>query len=129
MVARMWSTLLPAEWVTLATFIPLGARGSPMIPALQLLCNNVPDKTVHSQHRYQQSEPFQWESYKLKFSPRFLVLCLTHILIGIFLQEKKVFFPLSLKVLSNSNDCLTSSGQGRRFEGHWLTAGGALWLL
>ena len=67
-----------------------------MIPALQLLCNNVPDKTVHSQHRYQQSEPFQWESYKLKFSPRFLVLCLTHILIGIFLQEKNksvfVFF-------------------------------------
>ena len=67
-----------------------------MIPALQLLCNNVPDKTVHSQHRYQQSEPFQWESYKLKFSPRFLVLCLTHILIGIFLQEKKsVFFFFS----------------------------------
>lgn len=102
--------------------VPLRARGSPRIPALQLFCNNVPDKGVRSRHCCLQSEPFQWESYGLKFSPRFLVLCLTHILIGIFLREK-VFFSVSLKVLSVSIAYLTSSSRGRRFEVHWLIIG------
>ena len=36
---------------------------------------------------------------------------------------RKVFFSVSLKVLSDSIACLTSSSQGRRFEVHWLTVG------